>query len=201
MKKLLLTSILFLAALSSFAQSELPPQNPMPTDSVTGKVIYKSIQKIDSASKDELYSRAKVWIATTFNSANDVIQLDDKTNGQIIIKGKYSFTITQNLGIAGANKYESYTPLNISIGLKEGKYKIEITDLVLNMYTEPDQYVKGGWNAYNVDDIYPISKSTAQKMFKKLYIQGTNFIDVECSGIISSFNSAMTKPTIQKSDW
>ncbi|GDX53515.1 hypothetical protein LBMAG27_25620 [Bacteroidota bacterium] len=162
----------------------------MPIDSVTGMVIYKSIQKIDSASKDELYSRAKVWIATTFNSANDVIQLDDKTNGQIIIKGKYSF---KNYNI------ESFIPLNISIGIKDGKYKIEITEIIYNYFNQLNGINK--WETVSIENIYPISNYENGKGWKKIMIEATNKIADECSEIISSFNSAMAKPTIQKPDW
>ena len=47
-----------------------------------------SVVEIDSVNKDEIYSRVKYWIGTTYNSASKVIDLDDKSTEiyQIILK-------------------------------------------------------------------------------------------------------------------
>ncbi len=43
-------------------------------------------------SQDEAYERLMRWVAQTYNSANDVVQLDDKEAGTIIVKGAVDVT-------------------------------------------------------------------------------------------------------------
>ena len=52
-----------------------------------GKVTYTDVIQLQGVSKDEMYKRAKHWFVDTFNSGKDVIQLDDKKNGEVIGKG------------------------------------------------------------------------------------------------------------------
>ncbi len=61
---------------------------------------YQDVIQVDKTS-DEIYSNLKSWIATTFNSANDVIQLDDVTNKKIIIKGISTFAYKRMVTING----------------------------------------------------------------------------------------------------
>ena len=52
-----------------------------------GKVDYTEVVHVDSVSKNELYARAKLWLVDTYKSSINVIQLEDKENGEIIGKG------------------------------------------------------------------------------------------------------------------
>lgn len=82
--------------------------------------------KIDSVdmSKDELFSRAKSYIAYAFKSANSVTQLDDKENGKIITKGNFTSVTQQSLG-----KYASVINFTLTIDVRDGRFRGVITDL------------------------------------------------------------------------
>jgi hypothetical protein len=82
---------------------------------VNGVVIFSSVEQIDSINADILYSTAKVAIADIFKSAKDVIQVDDKDNHLLVIKG-----ITTD-----DNASWEYT---IKIQTKDGRYKVEMYD-------------------------------------------------------------------------
>ena len=62
MKKLLFTYV-FLLSVSLFAQKPLE---------------YNSIIEVEGITKNDIYIQVNDWLATTFNSANDVIQMADK---------------------------------------------------------------------------------------------------------------------------
>ncbi len=114
-----------------FCQAQL---HKLPIDSDTHKVTYQEIVKVDGVNKDELYVRAREWFALTFKSSKDVIQMDDKAAGKIIGKGSSE----------GSTKYRMLTMdywLNytVSITVKEGRYRYEITDFVIE--NKPSQYV------------------------------------------------------------
>jgi|SaaInlStandDraft_1057018.scaffolds.fasta_scaffold100865_2 hypothetical protein len=68
MKKLLFTYV-FLLSVSLFAQKPLE---------------YDSIIEVEGITKNDIYVQVNDWLATTFNSANDVIQMADKDAGKFI---------------------------------------------------------------------------------------------------------------------
>lgn len=87
------------------------------------------VEKIDSANgkKDELFVKANEWVAKTFNSAKDVIQMHDKDAGEIIVKAIVS--VNEHFGIRRGNYIIKYT---FSIYIKDDKYKLVFSDFVLN---------------------------------------------------------------------
>lgn len=127
MKKIITVLSLFLC-LSVKAQ-----QVVIPIDTTTNSVSYSEVVKVDSASKDILYTRAKQWFAITFTASNYVVQMDDKQSGKIIGKGSeplvYSYALTKQ------NYHANYT---ISITVKDGRYRYEVSDISV-----PDDNVLG----------------------------------------------------------
>jgi hypothetical protein len=120
MKKLtILFSIIVLTSLNTFSQNK-----KFPIDSRTGKITYAEVVNVDSVSSKVLYLRAKEWFVHSFNSAQNVIQLDDKESGKIIGKGLFNVrTVTLGDHDAGNVKF------TIEIQVKDGRYKFIITDV------------------------------------------------------------------------
>ncbi|MFZ1806390.1 MAG: DUF4468 domain-containing protein [Cyclobacteriaceae bacterium] len=170
MKKIIpvLIFLLLLTTIHSLAQETLGEILPLEG----GMVTYSDVVSVDQASADELYLRAKKWFVNTYKSANDVIQLDDKESGEIIGKG--------NFGIVYYSRDPSIKH-TVSIAVKEGRYKYNITDLV---YSDkqgdnfPIEQFPNGW---------------AGK--KKLY----SSIDTNVSAIVLSIEKAMK--SAKKDDW
>lgn len=92
----------------------------LPIDSITKNITYTNVVNVDSLSKNELFSRAQEWVVKTYNSGKDVVQLSDKDNGKLIGNGALDVSWKNMSG------YIKYT---ISIYVKDGKYKYEITNL------------------------------------------------------------------------
>lgn len=107
MKKILLICLIFSS--KAFAQ--------LPVDSNTHLVTYSGIVTVNGT-QEELYSRAREWFAKTYNSAQNVIQMDskDKIVGKALMQAYYK---------GGDYGYINYT---ISLYLKDGKYKYEISN-------------------------------------------------------------------------
>ena len=137
-----------------------------------GRVTYTEVVEVEGASKDQLFARAKKWFATTYKSSNDVIQLDDKENGEIVGKGNFGITYYAR------NPHIGHT---ISILVKDGRYKYAITGFT---YTD-DQGDK-----FNIED-FP--KGWAGK--KKLYTS----VDENIKLIVASIEKAMKAD--QNDDW
>jgi hypothetical protein len=115
MKKILVF-ILMVFSLPSFGQQT---QTPTPDS------LYTDIVQVDSLSQNQLFSRAKLFVATRFNSAPDVTKLSDEAAHTIVVKGRLNrfYVNPFNKSLGGAVNF------TLKIATKEGKYKYEITDL------------------------------------------------------------------------
>ncbi len=95
-----------------------------PVDTTTGKINFTEVVKEDSLNQEQLYSNAKEWFAKTFNSANDVLQMDDKSSGKLIGKGLSMITIP--MGITNVPEKMWFT---VIIEVKNGRYRYSFTDI------------------------------------------------------------------------
>lgn len=124
-KKMLATVFCFVASTSLAGNIEYP----LPT--VDSKINYSEVVTVDGAKKDNLYSKAKLWIANTFHSSDDLI-LDDRENGVILSKG--TIQIKEN-EVAVRSFLDTKTPIvktwefTLKIQLKDGRYKAEMYDI------------------------------------------------------------------------
>jgi hypothetical protein len=168
MKSLFFTLSLFICT-PIFAQDKLGGVLPLQN----GLVTFSDVVTADSVSQIDLYQNAKRWFVTTYKSAKDVIQLDDKETGEIIGKGVFKIDYFQR-------KPSIYH--TISIKVKDGRYKYTITDL---------SYSDVNGSTFNIED-FP----SAWMGKKKLY---TNIAE-EVEQIATSIKTALlSKPA--KDDW
>ncbi|TPE43942.1 DUF4468 domain-containing protein [Pontibacter mangrovi] len=119
MKTTLLTIAFAIATLIVSAQS-------IELDATTGKYQVQAVEELSSnLSKDELFTKAKQWIALNYKSANDVIQLADQENGKIICRGNFSTNLFMKKG---------WIEHTMILDFKDGKMRYTFTDFV---YTSP----------------------------------------------------------------
>ena len=130
MKQILKTIVLFFLINKASGQK-------LPTDSLTGKIIYKEIVRADSLSKSDLHTKINEWFAKNYKSSSDVIQYNSKEDGKIIGKGI--------LNIIVIHRYNNIkTPMSmkiaytISINIKDYRFKYEIENLYV--VTDMGQY-------------------------------------------------------------
>tara|TARA_B110000003_G_scaffold264999_1_gene290362 strand:+ start:1927 stop:2895 length:969 start_codon:yes stop_codon:yes gene_type:complete len=156
----------------------------MEVDKETGLVIIDKITKSEGVSKKELYSNAKVWVASYFNSATDVIKLDDKENGIIIAKGLFSFTYTGIFGII--NSSNCYFTLKIQC--KEERFRIIWTDLKFDLNEDLNKISAD----YTLLNPYKEDGFTPEKLRAD--------IKEGCLGVIDNFNYTLTRDLSRKQE-
>lgn len=113
------TFILVLAASHCFAQKDtiqLPYKD--------GKVLYQQIDSINGETKTQLYDKAKLWVVNNFKSANAVIQIDDKENGQIVGKG-FENIYGKTLGVT----YVVSCYFTVKIDCRDNKVRVSVYDI------------------------------------------------------------------------
>lgn len=114
----------------------------LPKDAVTlpvdekGNVVFSEVVEIQDVAKDILFIRGMEWLAKTYRSSKDVIQMEDKEAGKIIGKG-LTIVYVKVLGMkfdAGPMRY------TIAMYFKDGKFKYEFS----NFYHEGNRLEKIG---------------------------------------------------------
>ncbi len=110
MKKVLSALMLCFVSIVMFSQEIKVISNEFPT--------YQGVISIDNQSANDLYTHIKLWIAENFKSANDVIQLDDKENGVLVVKGIIPATMKT---VVGMYTYSMHT--NFKFETKENRFR------------------------------------------------------------------------------
>ncbi len=123
MKKLFLFAVATLLAFGASAQKnsrDIAKYGPgkMPFNE-RGEVVFSKVVSADGKTKDQLYSTARLYIAELFNSAQDVLQLEDKEGGVLIAKG--------NNPCPEDPKCRVWYTLRIQC--RDGRYKVDIYQL------------------------------------------------------------------------
>ncbi|RZK23683.1 MAG: DUF4468 domain-containing protein [Hymenobacter sp.] len=131
MKFLLAILLSFGSLAPAHAQLKLPKLhgwvNPLPHDSITGKVSYQAVVQVPGATQATLYARAKKWFATAPGPTKLTIETDDPATGKL--SGKTSELVMQNF--LGANVQ---VPLwrTITVQVKPGRFRYQITDFAFD---------------------------------------------------------------------
>ncbi|MCK9203427.1 MAG: DUF4468 domain-containing protein [Bacteroidales bacterium] len=103
-----------------------------PYDTATGIITYTEVVQVPGKTKDEIYFASKTFIATTFRSAKDVIQLDDKENGELIVKGNFKECVGMSMRSWGnCDQIVSFT---LNIQTKDGRFKYKIDNFQHESY-------------------------------------------------------------------
>jgi hypothetical protein len=131
--KVLVVLLLSIGALApAHAQVKLPKLragwvNPLPKDSITGKIAYQGVVQVPGATQAALYARAKKWFATAPGPTKMTIETQDEATGKIT--GKTSELVMQNF--LGANVQ---VPLwrTIIVQVKPGRFRYQITDFAFD---------------------------------------------------------------------
>ncbi|MDP2359137.1 MAG: DUF4468 domain-containing protein [bacterium] len=144
---------------------------------------YQEVIEIDTLSQNELYARAKSWIANAYRSANDVIQLDDPEKGIIIAKG-----FTKNYW--NTNDLDIYHTLTIEI--KEGRYRYTFSDFVMHF-----PLFRNSVASFPASE-KPMEDGRGMIGYKKVLERS----DKELRLLIENLKSAMTRSSlVGGSDW
>lgn len=150
-----------------------------PKPLVEGKVIYSEVVQVDSTSKEELYRRAKVWIANSFQSAKAVIDLDEKESQNVIGKGNIQWS-TFGLLIGKNSRTVKFT---FYIKAKDNKVKIEFKSIEL------------GYDLGNVKNNDPVETYIEAKnpFYKGMREEDFKKIDDTITNTIADFKQNVSK--------
>lgn len=183
--------IFFLLLISSVkAQDSIPLKD--------GKLHFEEVVEVLNSSKENLYSKGKIWFVDNFRSADDVLQMDDKEAGVLIGKGYRDIYVDTKI-MGSIQKYKTRAFYTIKIQIKEGKYKLDIYDIYYYSYPTSGVSVGTSYIAgqpatmYYPETLFLNTENTQKKRFDVLM----NSYKKETLGLIKSLSlsvkDAMTK--------
>ena len=97
-------------------------------DSVTGGMIYTDVVPVEGATVDKLYSRAKMFLLTSFTNEMPVIQTDDKETGVVGGRGRFVENLTKRQ-ILLTGFQQIYYEMGIEIRAQDGRYHYKMTNI------------------------------------------------------------------------
>lgn len=152
-------------------------------------ISYSEVIHVDSTTKDQLFSRARIWVNDAFKSGKDVTQLADKDAGTITGSANFIIHFTIRKGT-----WPARITFSFKILIKDGRYKY-IFDNFFDQGLESDNPQTSG-----LDDFGSITtaKTTTKKEFM-VSVSSMNVswnsvqreVDKEMVGIITDLKRAM----------
>lgn len=147
--------------ISAMLDSNIDYHNLIPQKD--GNYMYENIIIADSLTKEELYTKAKVWFVQSFKSPKDVLQMDDKEAGRIIGKGYFSFDYPFFV--------ETYTMkvyFTVDITVKDGKYRIQFYDIDPQDETKNSFTHTSAWSSETIPNMIKLAyRSGERKTYKR----------------------------------
>ena len=141
MKKALFLCMLFFVA-------TLQAQEPL---------SFEKVIQADSVKKDVIYNGLKEWVGMSFKSAKNVIEMDDKEAGIILLRPVSDYKM-KGLTYLGFEGYLKYT---IKLSLKDGRFKVVVTNFEHSVL--PGNCRDCNLGLITVDEEYPYKYSFGAK--------------------------------------
>ncbi len=147
--------------------------------------------------KDDLYSKTKLFISENWNSAQDVIQNDDKDAGVILIKG----TLQKERNYATMTSWKQFWTFSYTIKffMKDTKCRIVI-ESVNCQSARDDDYNKRP--IMPIADFYPSSKGkTITGLTKEKYFELMRSLKSDLQSIVDSYSIYVKNPIVENNEW
>ena len=138
--------------------------------------------------KQELYSKSKMFIAEVWNDSNSVIKNDDPNAGLILIKGIH----TKNSKYLGV-QYTYVFDYTIKIIMKDNKVKFIIQDV---RNTDVYNTSVSGFPTFDVLDKEWNKKHRYSGLTKKKYISFINELKSEIGSIITTYENYLNSDVL-----
>ena len=173
--------VLFFVFILSFENSN--SQNPLK---------FEQVFNAEGKTKDEMFSKAMLWVADKYNSANDVVQLSDKDAGNIIVKAMYNHRYGKAMTYGGSWGNITYT---LSIQFKDDKYRIAVGPFI-HEYEPPKTMISISYGLVT-DSIYCSQKWGKKKMAAAYWSEIKKSCEIKAYEIFASLSDAIDK----KEEW
>lgn len=157
-------------------------------------IVYSDVLKVDSISKDVLFSRAREWFNKNFKDYKSVISIEDKENGELSGKGLMHFNVIWKY--MGKTALPVDVEFQISIKTKDGRYKYDFSDFrVVYFWTQKRNFTP---ITSSIEPTEDWKSTTASKKYRKsYYYQTKEGVNQNVQLLVQSLKKQM----VQSNDW
>lgn len=159
-------------------------------------IKFTDVIKVDGVSASELYSRSKIWFASTYRNSNAVIQMDSKE--ETIIIGKANI-IYKTAIFAGSLALDGVVNYIIKISSKDGRYKYELSDFS-HEATSITPYRRYSFGLITSRETCPINIPALWHLDDKAWREIKKTVSINSTDIIESLKIGMLKPS-KEDNW
>lgn len=184
MKRNLILCFCVIAFLPLFSQAEQPLE-------------FSKVVQAEGKSADEIYSSVKVWIAENYRSAQDIIQLDDKQGGIIVLKAAHQF----NYSTMSAPSFPGPIHYTLKISIKDGRFKVDMDKIYHESTTGPLHY-RDGWSLKSLTSREKFKSGVMYGHYNKAWKRAKEDIELNFNSItIALAVAANNKRAEQNDNW
>jgi hypothetical protein len=186
MKKLVV-----LIAILVFGSAKFVAAQTFPYDTTQKKIIYSEVVQAPGNTKDVLFDRALRVLKGMYQQVDSKLAVKDKENGKIVLNGFVRIIFHEKNGLN--TTYPDLVKYRFTILFKDGKYKYEITDFIVDHAGVPFHVEK--WYEHNKPGDKTFTKE--DRLPEKL-----EFIQQDIEKNIKKFKDGMVSDKVeQKKDW
>lgn len=165
---------------------------------------YTEVVEVQGKTADQLYSSAREWFADTFNSANDVLQMDDPVAGKLIGKGFFNIVVTAKTGF-GSTPIILPVTFTMKVFVKDSVYKYEVGNIFIGKSTpfSLDDFEKASTPEGAKQTIVQTAgmKNPSEKMIKRTADYNAAIYKKACAQIENTIASLKVEMNKIEDDW
>ena len=155
---------------------------------------YSEIIEVSNVNKNELFIRGREWFNENFKSAKDVLQITDKESGEL--SGKGIMEVHYVFKYMGKREFTSNVRFQMSVWVKEGKYKYEITNFYI---TGDNASIEFGLITTSNETNVKFPGYSAKKL-NEMYLSIKQGAELKAKLLIENLKLKMSKKS-KSSDW
>lgn len=171
-----------------------PAFGQMKRDAQTNEIKYSEVVTLPELSKEEIYSRAKLWVVSTLKSGDNMVELSGSNSDQIVGTGNINLDSIRLTLHGGLRSKDAKLNFKFIVFTKEGRLKYSVENFSLT-YKDvlPIGYVESGLN-----QIQRPQNVTKKKLNEFQQITEA-YLDRKVNQLIANFVTSMQ--TTSDEDW
>lgn len=179
--------------LSLFA---LPVISQIEFNEESQSAVMEGVVEVENATKEQLYDRAKLWVASNLKSSDTQAFYDEETHEQIVTNGNL---LLDNK----AMQINRSVNFKLSLFFKEGRFKYTIDQIVMGVTNTSLDRSNQSRIIKSVNEIYEkYHRKNKKRSKKKRRYKEMEELDAEFSNLVKNLsNSLEQKAAPESSDW
>ena len=159
--------------------------NPLPLNPQTQRIAYEGVVPVPGVSEADLYARAAAWVAQTYTPADTVTR--QPAQGELLVRGARPARLYRPFQGVPRPVFAGAVRHRLTIYVKDGRYKYQLTDLTHQAGGAPD-INSGGPLEKDRANLFGYVGLGSQKPWEDLKVAATR----DARHLVDSLQLAMT---------